>query len=89
MTHLIALLALVLSASALAQPTDHLECYKVRDTAAKAVYTADLAAVGLPADSGCRIKVPAKLICVPAAKTNVVPPPPGGGGTGTPNAFAC
>jgi hypothetical protein len=88
MTYLIALLALLLSVPALAQ-TDHLECYKVRDTAAKAVYTADLAAVGLPADSGCRIKVPAKLLCVPAAKTNVVPPPPGGGGSGTPNAFAC
>lgn len=89
MTFLFALFALVLSAPALAQPTDHLECYKVRDGAAKAVYTADLAAVGLPADSGCRIKVPAKLVCVPAAKTNVVPTPPGGGGSGTPNAYAC
>lgn len=89
MTYLLVLLAMLLSSPAFAQLPDHLQCYKVRDTATKAVYTADLAAVGLPADSGCRIKVPAKLLCVPTAKTNVVPTPPGGGGAGAPNGFAC
>lgn len=72
----------------LAQPVaDHLQCYKAKDPQAKATYTADVA--GLVLEPGCRVKVPAKLTCVPAAKTNVVPPPPGGGGSGTPNGFNC
>ncbi len=78
--------ALVVPASA--QSTgDHLKCYRVRDPQAKAFYTADLG--GLAVEHGCRIKVPAALVCVPATKTNVTPPPPGGGGTGTPNTFGC
>ena len=67
--------------------TDHLKCYKIKDPQAKATYTADLG--GLTAEPGCLIKVPAKLACVPASKTNVTPPPPGTGGTGTPNTFGC
>src|SRR5262245_3073273 len=66
---------------------DHLKCYKVRDPLAKTRYTADLA--GLVAEPGCLVKVPAKLACVPATKTNVAPAPPGGGPSGTPNAFLC
>jgi len=80
----------LLARSTLAQVPDHLECYKVRDPAVRARYTADLSAASpLPADPGCRISVPAKFLCVPAVKANVMPPPPGGGATGTPNAFAC
>lgn len=72
-----------------AQPfADHLKCYKVKDDpAAKATYTADLG--GLVAEPGCVIRVPAKIACIPATKTNVAPLPPGGGGTGQPNAFFC
>lgn len=82
----IALLAL--PAMGGAQPmTDHLRCYKVKDPAPKAAYTADLG--GLAPDPGCMVRVPAVMACVPATKTNVQPPPPGGGGTGTPNTFGC
>ena len=34
-------------------PSDHLECYKIRDPLAKATYTADLA--GLVSEPGCVI----------------------------------
>src|SRR5437879_6073919 len=64
-----------------AQPTpDHLYCYKVKDWAPIAIYTADL--TGLAAEPGCTIKVPGKLLCVDATNTNVNPPPPGGGPSG-------
>jgi hypothetical protein len=83
---LIAAVALVVPVGA--QPVaDHLKCYNVKDPQVKATYTADVD--GLTAEPGCLIKVPAKLACVPATKTNVTPTPPGGGGTGTPNSFFC
>jgi hypothetical protein len=59
----------------------------VKDPQVKTTYTADLS--GLVAHTGCTIKVPAAMACVPTAKTNVQPPPTGSGGTGTPNAFGC
>jgi hypothetical protein len=59
---------------------DHLECYKIKDGAARAKYTADLA--GLVAEPGCVIKVPARFLCVDTTKTNVRPIPPGGGPSG-------
>jgi hypothetical protein len=71
---------------AAAQP-DHLKCYKVKDPLAKTQYSATLE--GLTVETGCVIKTPAKLDCVPASKTNVSPPPPGGGAGGVPNTFAC
>ena len=50
--------ALVLPAFAIAQPVpDHLKCYKVKDSRAKATYTADLG--GLVSEPGCLIKIPA------------------------------
>ncbi len=83
-----AAVSLTWAASAAAQATpDHLKCYKVRDPAPKASYTADLG--GLVAEPGCKITVPAVMACVPATKTNITPTPPGGGGTGTPNRFFC
>src|SRR5688572_525219 len=73
---------------ALSQPVaDHLKCYKVKSPEAKATYTADLN--GLTPESGCVIRVPADLMCVPTAKTGVSPVPPGGGPSGVPNAFNC
>jgi hypothetical protein len=84
---LIVVLALIAN-TAFAQPIpDHLECFKSKDPQQKATYTADLA--GLALEPGCQVKVPAKLTCVPTAKTNVAPPPPGGGQTGVPNGFNC
>jgi hypothetical protein len=51
---------------------DTLKCYKVKDTAAKKSYTADL--TGQLSDTGCVIKVPAKLLCNPVGATNFDPP---------------
>jgi len=64
-------------ATAGAQPVaDHLKCYKVKDSQAKATYTAHLA--GLADAPGCLVKVPGTLLCVETTKTEVVPTPPGG-----------
>jgi hypothetical protein len=45
--------------------------FKAKDPLAKGTYTADLG--GLTAEPGCVIKVPAKLTCVPATKSDVDP----------------
>ena len=80
--------ALLLAASAAAQPvSDHLKCFKVRDSAQRVPYVGDLG--GHVTESGCTIKFPAVMACVPASASNVQPTPPGVGGTGVPNAFAC
>ena len=68
-------LSLILAAtSAAAQVADHLECYNIKDSAAKASYVADLH--GLAVEPGCEITVPAKLLCVDTTKTNVQPASP-------------
>jgi hypothetical protein len=70
------------------QVPDHLECYKVKDPAAKAKYTADLG--GLAPEMGCVIKVPGVLLCVGSAKTSVVPTPPNASDSGQPvGRFLC
>jgi hypothetical protein len=71
--------------TALAQPADHLKCYRVKDPLTRATYTADLG--GLAVEPGCLIRVSARFTCVPATKSNVIPAPLGGGPTGTPNGF--
>jgi hypothetical protein len=82
------LFALGLAGTAAAQAIpDHLKCYKVKDPIIPGRYTATLG--GLIVESGCVIKLPAQLVCVPATKTNVMPAPPGGGGSGAPGPFAC
>ena len=43
--------------------SDHLECFKVRDSERKARYTAKLQNLATP--HGCVVKLPAKLMCVP------------------------
>jgi len=87
--HVLALaLLLIPFTSAHGQPVpDHLKCYKVKDSRPKASYTADLG--GLVPEPGCRIKVPAKLLCVETAKTNVQPSPPGGSPANPAGQFAC
>ncbi len=44
---------------------DHLKCYAAKDHATKTTYTADLSSLStaLPNETGCRIRVPAKLVC--------------------------
>jgi hypothetical protein len=70
-----------LAFSGVARPAilaDHLKCYKVKDTAAKASYTADFIN-GIGAEfnqSGCTIKVPAKMLCTAVEKA-ATPTPPG------------
>jgi hypothetical protein len=80
-------LSLALAAPTAAQVPDHLKCFKVRDQLREAFYTADLN--GLVPEAGCRIRVPATLICLPSTKTNVSPTPPGGGESPPAGSFAC
>jgi hypothetical protein len=71
----IAVLSLAIVLPAGAQVADHLKCYKIKDSATKAKYVADLD--GLAPEAGCLIKVPGQLLCVESKKTNVSPTPPG------------
>jgi hypothetical protein len=84
-------MAIMLAGSTLASSagaqSDHLKCYKVKDPAAKVSYTADL--TGLVRETGCVIKVPAVLACVPATKRNVRPPAGEGGGSTLVSAYGC
>src|SRR6185503_16226939 len=80
-------LSLGLAAPTAAQVPDHLKCFRVRDQLRQRFYTADLS--GLVPEAGCRIKVPAAMICLPSTKTNVSPIPPGGGEGPPAGSFAC
>ena len=71
---------------------DHLQCFKIKDTAAKASYTADLtpADTGLPVAAGCVVRVPARLLCVDVVKSIVGTPIPPGAPAGDPtHKFLC
>jgi hypothetical protein len=70
----LAILCGTLAVPARAQVADHLKCYKIKDSAPKATYMADLG--GLAAEPGCRIAVPGKMLCVETAKSLIPPPPP-------------
>jgi len=84
----VAVVAVLASVAGARAQSDHLECFKVKDTQAEARYTADID--GLVLTPGCSVKVPATMACVPATKTIDGPPfPPGGGGRGVPNSFFC
>jgi hypothetical protein len=83
-----AVLSLAWATTAVAQVPDHLECFKVRDSQARATYRADVA--GLVAEPGCVIRVPGTLFCTQTTKSNVDPVPPGGAGDGGPaGRFLC
>lgn len=64
---------------ALAAVADHQQCYKIKDDAPKALYTADLVPTdpAFPTVTGCEVKVPASMLCIDVEKTNVTPIPPG------------
>jgi hypothetical protein len=79
MRQLVAALAMLLSVAAAHAQSDHLACFKIRDTQPRVTYTADIA--GLVLEPGCVVRVPAAMACVPATKSNVTPAPPGSGGT--------
>jgi hypothetical protein len=66
-----AAVGLLLVAPASAQ-SDHLECFKLKDSARKAVYRARLE--GLAPPRGCKVALPAKLMCVPTARPEMAPP---------------
>src|SRR5439155_21849924 len=60
---------------------DHFECFKVKDGRPKATYTMDLMAgvAGFVNETGCRVKLGGKEVCVQTIKGTPTPPPPGGG----------
>jgi hypothetical protein len=84
-------LLLLLGTGAGAQPFDHLQCFKIRDTAPKVPYTATLTPSdgAFPVATGCSVRVPAKLLCVDVQKSNVTPPPPGAGPGTTAQKYLC
>lgn len=73
-------------ASAHAQ-TDHLECFRVKDSQRTAVYTTRLA--GLAPPHGCVVRLPAKLMCVPTVQLETSPAPPGAPAGANTGAFLC
>jgi hypothetical protein len=60
-----------------ADPFDHLVCHKISDPLPERSYSADLGSIQAGPETGCLIKVPAKLACFPSFKLGVDPPPPG------------
>jgi hypothetical protein len=85
----VALLATaVIPVGALAQTMDHMTCLAVKDSAPRARYQATLTTAG--GAQSCIVRAPAKLACVPTAKSDVTPTPPGGGpSASTAGAFLC
>jgi hypothetical protein len=80
-------LVLLLGPTAQAQIPDHLKCQQVKDSADRREVTADLG--GLIPESGCVVRLPAKLFCEEATKTNVDPPAQGGSGPAPAGRFLC
>ena len=72
---------LLLFAATAGAQADHLQCFKIRDSVTKTLYTATLAPTDntFPVATGCRVKVPAKLLCVDVVKTITAGTPPGAG----------
>lgn len=67
---------------------DHLRCYKVRDSAPRTSYSADVSGL-VPPETRCVIKVPGSLLCLEATKANVDPAPPVGGSGPAAGRFLC
>jgi hypothetical protein len=77
LTPLVSVMLAALPAAAGAQVQDHLSCFAVKDSAARGKYQVTIVTSAGP--QACVVKTPAKIGCVPAAKTVVSPAPPGGG----------
>ena len=78
-TAMLAALAIMFAGPAGAQVVpDHLACFKIRDNRPPGSFTVNVA-VSLMGNASCTLKVPAKQMCLPAAKTNITPTPPPGG----------
>lgn len=77
--------------SATAQVFDHLACRQVRDAAGRAAYLADVvpADPSLAVPPGCRVKVPAVLLCTAARPANPSPPPPGASDGAPASSYLC
>jgi hypothetical protein len=88
---LLAVALVILSLAPSVAQTDHLQCFKIKDTAAKTTYTADLSPSdpGFPVAVGCRLKVPARMLCIDVQKGNVAPPPPGAAVGAPTHKFLC
>src|SRR5690242_19128715 len=63
-------------------------CYKVKDPAAKATYTAGRVA-GITTRTGCTINVPAVMACIPGGPSGLTPTPPGSPGPSPTSPVAC
>jgi hypothetical protein len=76
---LVAALVLGLARSVLADSIapDSFRCHKTKDPSPSASYTADLVSVhpSFPNETGCLVKVPAKLLCSPVAPAIAGGPP--------------
>ncbi len=84
-------LTVLLGASTLAAAGDHLACYKVKDTLAKATFPGVnlLSNDGGPNQTGCTIATGTKLCCDPVDKVGVPPQPGGSGPGGLTTRFCC
>jgi hypothetical protein len=63
-------------------------CYKVKDPAAKATYTAGRVD-GITTQTGCTINVPAVMACIPGGPSGLTPTPPGSPGPSPTSPVAC
>jgi len=81
----------IVAADAGAQTADHLQCYRLKDSEARAKYSATLTPGNsdFPVAPGCKIKVPAKMLCVDTAKSNVTPAPPGAPAGNAAQSYLC
>ena len=83
-----AMAAYVLAGGGLASAGDHLNCFKVKDPLPKQAFSnvTLISNTGRPTESGCLIKVPAKVCCDAVDKLGV-PPQPGGAGKRPPTSI--
>lgn len=85
---LAAAIVLGLAATAVAQPIDHLKCYRIKDAVARGYYTTAVDTrdpADFPVEAGCSVRVPASLLCVAARQIVISPAPPGGTSAGQPS----
>ena len=72
--------ALALAVPAFAQTTDHLACYKAKDSA-RGRFTMVVTNAGVT--QNCTAKLPARMACIESSVSGLSPTPPGGGPSST------